>query len=323
VRRKETPERKPERILLFGPPGAGKSTAILNLFSQVKGRKFLIDTEDGIDEIWRLCFPNLKFTHYLPETITEFLDAFEEVAKEASPGDWIAIESLARIWDWAQDVAYNEIVGMDKEEFLERALQRAGGKIKRFAPIPNPEMFWPIAKHAFCRKFIFKIQKLPCHLILTSTAQIGKPERFKSDALKELEKFLNFDITPEGWTRSAAQVSAVVFLYYGGKGEFYADVLKDRGRKEGVTFQVKNFWQDFTKATGRDSVIEKARSFAVQNALDFDSLLELARNNGIKKPEYFVVKVLRTARDNEKFLSALIKSTPNYNIEQIKKEVEV
>jgi len=323
MRKKEAPAKKPERLLLFGLPGSGKTTAILNTFSQVKGRKFLIDTEDGVDELWNLQFPHLKFKHYLPESITEFLEAFEEVSQEAKPGDWLAIESLARIWDWAQDAAYREIVGMDKEAYLDLAIQRAGGKIKQFKPIPSPNMFWPIAKHLNCRRFMFKIQNLPCNVLITSTAQLSKPDEIKSKDLKDLEKFLNYDTTPEGWPRSAAQVSAVVFLYYAGGGEFRAEVLKDRGRKEGFSFQVKNFWQDFIKATGRDSVIEKARSFAVQNALDFDALLELARNNGIKNPEFFVVKVLKRARDNEKFLSALVQQTPNFDIEQIKKEVGV
>ena len=93
-----------ELILLAGPDGVGKTTALIALadfISQLTpGARFsVIDTENKFRATlasWGSVPPNLSY--YKVETMNDAVAALDTVLSTHTPGDWLAVESMARIW---------------------------------------------------------------------------------------------------------------------------------------------------------------------------------------------------------------------------------
>ena len=62
-------------------------------------------------------------------------------------------ESMARIWEHSQDIAYREISGMSKSIYLTK-LREQGEVAGRKGPVPQPDNFWNIAKTAHDGEFL-------------------------------------------------------------------------------------------------------------------------------------------------------------------------
>src|SRR3990170_2419120 len=92
-----------------------------------------------------------NIVYYYCQTMDELLAAFGKVIQDIRPGDWIMVESMARIWEHTQDLAYREVTGLSKAEFLAKRRSAEG---KKGSPIPQPDHFWNIAKSAHDAEFL-------------------------------------------------------------------------------------------------------------------------------------------------------------------------
>lgn len=161
-----------EFILIGGKDGVGKTSSLVSIAMVVNGKVdvtdmeccisiinpdakvFVLDTEHKFASVYRQFGSNApdNIVYYYCQTMDELLSSFGNVIRDIRSGDWIMVESAARIWEHAQDLAYREVSGLSKAEFL--AKRRAITEGKKGGPIPQPDHFWNIAKTAHDGEFL-------------------------------------------------------------------------------------------------------------------------------------------------------------------------
>jgi hypothetical protein len=172
-----------ELILLAGKDGVGKSSAIVSLAWYVEqmnpaAKFYVIDTENKFKSALRSFGADApgNVLYYKTSNMNEVTTALGGIMDKHKSGDWLAVESMGPIWDQAQDLAYQAIVGVSKAEFLEK---KGRGK----GPIPQPDDFWKIAKGAYDGAFLDVIRGCEdMNIILTS---IAKPIKADGGFIKE------------------------------------------------------------------------------------------------------------------------------------------
>jgi len=110
--------------------------------------------------------------YYKTETMNQVTGVVADVIEKHKPGDWLAVESMSRMWERAQDLGYLVKEGVSKVEYLERKREK-GGK----SPVPgNVGDFWAIVKGAHDGAFFDLLtQQEDLNCIFTTT--IAKPPK--------------------------------------------------------------------------------------------------------------------------------------------------
>lgn len=159
-----------EFILIGGKDGVGKTSSLVSIAMVVNGKVdnpmdyaifnpkakvYVLDTEHKFASVYRQFGSDApsNIVYYYCQNMDELLAASGQMWREIQPGDWVMPESMARIWEHAQDLAYREVSGVSKSEFLENR-RNAGG---RGSPIPQPDHFWNIAKSTHDGEFLNKL----------------------------------------------------------------------------------------------------------------------------------------------------------------------
>lgn len=178
-----------ELILLAGKDGTGKSCAVVSTASLVEvvdpaATFHVIDTENKFASAVRSFGSDApkNLSYYRAENMNGAISALGEILFSCKPGDWLAVESIGRLWDMAQDLAYRAIAGVSKAAFLklEKGDTTVTGAKRGTGPIPSPDDFWKIAKGAYDGDFMYPIIALSdLNVIWTTT--VAKPP--KADAL--------------------------------------------------------------------------------------------------------------------------------------------
>ncbi len=144
-----------EFILIIGKDGVGKSTALISIAIQAEAlnpdaKFYVIDTENGFRKVYKAFGENAprNVVYYGCGDMDQVLDAFGQIRERIKVGDWVAVESMSRIWDYCQDLGYMAVSGVTKTQYLKKQKQIGGG------PTPHPDMLWPITKHAHDSSFV-------------------------------------------------------------------------------------------------------------------------------------------------------------------------
>lgn len=160
-----------EFILIGGKDGVGKTSALVSIAMVVNGKVddlegcvifnpgakvYVLDTEHKFASVYRQFGSSApdNIVYYYCQNMDELLAAFGCVKRDIRPGDWVMPESMARIWEHAQDLAYREVSGLSKAEFLAKRRVQGGVVDGKKGPIPQPEHFWNIAKTAHDGEFL-------------------------------------------------------------------------------------------------------------------------------------------------------------------------
>src|ERR1700690_1831488 len=167
-----------ELILLAGKDSVGKTCAIVSLACYVElinpdAKFFVLDSENKFRNAMRSFgddAPN-NVVYYKTSDMKQATKTVDDVINQHRPGDWLAVESMSRIWERAQDLGYQAIAGMVKAEYMERRAEqviREGGKP---APLtPQPDQLWSVTKGAHDGAFLDRITQCDTlNVILTTT----------------------------------------------------------------------------------------------------------------------------------------------------------
>jgi hypothetical protein len=163
-----------EFILIGGKDGVGKTSALVSIAMTVNGKAgtddfeacmpainpdakvYVLDTEHKFASVYRQFGKDApdNIVYYYCQTMDELLSAFDKIMHDIRPGDWVMPESMARIWEHTQDMAYREVSGLSKAEFLAKRREATAADGKKGGPIPHPDHFWNIAKTAHDGEFL-------------------------------------------------------------------------------------------------------------------------------------------------------------------------
>ena len=208
-----------EFIMLAGKDSTGKTCAVLSLamyiqMTQPEAKFYIIDTENKVKGALRSFGADApaNIVYYKVGNMNEVTEVIAKVIEQHSPGDWLATESLARVWERAQDLGYQAIEGVSKVEFLER--KRLDKNIK--SPIPRPDDFWAVVKGAHDGAFfdlLTQMDDLNC--VFTTTIAKAKPDygnRKENADRKALRIELGIDSNLEGAPRLPYYVETLCLL---------------------------------------------------------------------------------------------------------------
>ena len=251
-----------EFILLAGKDGVGKSCAVVSLAAYVElinpdAQFFVLDTESKFRSAMKSFGDSAptNIIYYKTDNMNQVTWAADQVLGGHRPGDWLAVESMSRVWERAQDLGYQAIAGMMKAEYMERRadqVRREGGKP---APVtPSPDQLWSIAKGAHDGAFLDRLTATPTlNVILTTTmARPPKEGGFMKENVerKSLRMELGIDSGLEGAPRLPYFPETLMVIELK-NGIFTCRVLRDNlstsedSRGDFVIEGKRTFGQDF------------------------------------------------------------------------------
>lgn len=176
-----------ELMLIAGKDGTGKSSAIVSLAAfvqmmQPEAEFNVIDSEHKFGSALKSFGTDAphNIRYYAVNDMNQATTAISDILKRHKPGDWLAVESMARIWDHAQNLTYLAVAGVSKIEYLEMKInaKTPTGVIRKDSPIPNPNEFWQICNGAHNGAFIDLITRTrDLNCILTTTCKRPPEDR--------------------------------------------------------------------------------------------------------------------------------------------------
>ncbi len=233
-----------EFILIGGKDGVGKTSALISIAMVVNGKVddlegcvifnpaakvYVLDTEHKFASVYRQFGKNApsNIVYYYCQTMDELLSAFGKVLQDIKPGDWIMVESMARIWEHTQDLAYREVSGLSKAEFLNKRRSAEG---KKGSPIPQPDHFWNVAKSAHDAEFLQVLVARDDINVAMTTIIVRPPReapnRSENVDRKELRQEFGLDAGLGGTPTLPYQPETLIILDRV-RGDIRASVLRD------------------------------------------------------------------------------------------------
>lgn len=228
-----------EFILLAGKDGVGKSCAVVSLAWYVENvlnsdaRFYVIDTENKFKAALKSFGSDApsNIVYYKTDNMNQVTWAVNEILSLHRRGDWVAVESMSRVWERAQDLGYQAIAGMVKAEYMERRAQQVIDEGGKPAPLtPQPDQLWNITKGAHDGAFMDRLtQSETLNVLLTTT--LSKPPKeggfMKENAdRKSLRAELGIDAGIEGAPRLPYYVETLAMLELK-NGEVKCRILRD------------------------------------------------------------------------------------------------
>ncbi|MCK9600844.1 MAG: hypothetical protein M0R06_17515 [Sphaerochaeta sp.] len=233
-----------EFILIGGKDGVGKTSALISIAMVVNGKVdnldgcviynpgakvYVLDTEHKFASVYRQFGASApdNIIYYYCQTMDELLLAFGKVLEVIKPGDWIMVESMARIWEHTQDLAYREVTGLSKAEFLAKRRSTEG---RKGSPIPQPDHFWNIAKSAHDAEFL-QVLVARDDINVAMTTILTRPPKespTRSENIDRKELRLEFGIDSSlGGTPTLPYQPETLVLLDRVRGDVKASVLRD------------------------------------------------------------------------------------------------
>ena len=203
-----------EFIMLAGKDSVGKTSALVSLCwylgqIQPNATVYVVDTENKFRAALRGYGAEAptNIVYYKCDNMNQVTNSVAEVLAVAQPGDWIAVESLSRAWEYAQNLGYEAVAGVSKIEYLERKLgeKLPTGVERKKSPIPNPDDFWAIVKGAHDGAFFNLLAQLE-HINVICTTTVARVKearqgRAENADRKALRVELGIDMNLEGAPR--------------------------------------------------------------------------------------------------------------------------
>lgn len=237
----------PERIMLYGEPNSGKSTAIFNIARKLlstgsPAKVHLIDTDnaffDMIDE-----YPDCE-QNVLPifvdqgEEGGEWDELKEGIARglkdaDAARGDWICVDRADPAWEWVQDSFSREVKQKNIDDLRAEGRKQGADKNLR-AGMSGFE--WGEVKSRF-RKPYSRLISSGCNVILTAGST--NISSFTDPSGETSKMFGGLPWAPGGGAGSrllAHMVRDIIHMRMmnASKGEFVMSAAKWRTRKKRV-----------------------------------------------------------------------------------------
>src|SRR5208283_104720 len=220
-----------EFMMLAGKDSVGKTSALVSLAwyieqTEPNAKFYVIDTENKFKSALRSFGSDApkNIIYYKCDDMNAVTTATTDILAKHKPMDWCGVESMARIWDRSQDLAYLATAGVTKVQYLENRPRQGKGS----GPIPTPDDFWKIAKGAHDGGFIDLLSACDdLNVVLTTTIAKPPKEGFRESADKRATRIeLGIDANLDGAPRVPYYVETLCLLELRG-GKVTCRVLRD------------------------------------------------------------------------------------------------
>lgn len=244
----QSPIRARERILGYGPAGAGKSTAILTVARRCPDSTFrVIDNEfDNYDRLLDTEFSDLENVDVSPMTDWEgFLPKVKELKRESEKNDWLVVDSMTPTWDWVQEAYISRIFDEEMDEFFVN--MRIAQQNSKDAPDGlDGWKDWGVINKMYSPLYR-ELLTTNCHVYLTAEAdKLSEPIKGKGGESKEGKQLFGvLGLKPKGQKRLGHIAQTVILFSKSRQGEWVMNSAKDRGRSEMEDTPVGDFSKDY------------------------------------------------------------------------------
>ena len=226
------PGSPPERILLFGSYGVGKTEAYLSLAQVQPGATLHVLNSDGA--LSRVLFgrsiPNVAPPIDV-ESWSDYVEATREVCSKMKPTDWLVIDLLGPAWQAAHDYYLDQKFGKAPEDFyLKHALSA-----KKGSPLQGDTDWSTINKIWFAYAAILK--KCPGNLFATT----GERATGERDGAQVIADYGHLGARPDGQKGMGHIFHSVLRVHRKRTGERLLSTAKDYGRRELKDAEFRDF----------------------------------------------------------------------------------
>lgn len=250
-----SPLSSPERILVYGPQGSGKSAKLLDIARRVPDAMFRVIDNDYSQSCSRLLetsYSDLKNVEPIrcdPDDWEELLARVVEAKRVTGQHDWLSVDSMTPTWqavqNWYTDTVFDKGI---EDYFLMKRIQKEGirsegGKEKKSLGAFDGWMDWPVINKQYFRKLYNELLSVPGHVWLTAEGD----SLSKEDDGDVLDKFQPFGLKPVGQKRLGFVPSTVLLLKKRRVGSYVMTTVKDRGREEFEDRELGDFFVDYMK----------------------------------------------------------------------------
>lgn len=230
-----------EFIVIIGKDGAGKTSAIVSLAAfiqmiQPEATFFVIDTENKFPTALRAYGEGVptNISYFKCDNMNEANEAADEIMALRKEGDWLAVESMSRVWEKAQDLGYMKISGFNKETYLEKRRMQKFAGLAQAAVIPNADQFWNIVKTHHDAGFLEMFaQAATLNVVLSTTiSKPPKPGAFlkENDTRKDVRAEFGLDLGIDGAPRLPYYAETMCLLDVQG-GKVTCRIIRDSVNK--------------------------------------------------------------------------------------------
>jgi hypothetical protein len=236
-----SPLETPERILLYGQPGTGKSRAALSVASVIGDSKmFVVDTDYSASygRLMATDFPeaaNVEVQVVDGDDWHQIIGAVRSAVSQAQAGDWVVLDSVSPSW---QAIQTHYIIRRHGEEFLD-VFALSGADAKR--QTSDADMNWQ-AINAEYNKLYKALFLAGAHLLVTAEADAVDAKR---DDVRVKGLYESVGFKPRGQKALGHTTHTVLLTGKRRSGEFTMTTVKDRGRPEVENEPVADFAKDY------------------------------------------------------------------------------
>lgn len=248
-----------ERILLTGPMGVGKTSAMLSVVSRAiktgSDAKLYVLNSDGQGAIERMVYtPKSRFADVADRLDIRNVNDFEEWERELEdvrglvrPQDWLFCDFISDLWEEAQRYYVEKVHGKEPEDYYLDAQIRlekkkraraekvaAGGKVSDKAPQDDSKhefKDWDVIKSLYFRVFDPIYKRLCCNVMATAQIRELRTEGMFADKKEERKLYGAFGAMPTGHKSLGHRFDTVLLLQKERDG-YTMTTMKDRERDD-------------------------------------------------------------------------------------------
>ena len=227
----------PERILMMGAPGTGKTYQWLKIARALKpaGVKFrVIDTDAAIPYMLDTQFEELKVENggnviVLPAyDWPHYKEALQKLLKDSKPNDWGIVDMIDNAWSTVQSYFVSEVFQKDIGDYFLEIRKSVEANKRKPRSIMQDAMKgwvdWPVVNKLYEDWILPLVHQETFHIYATTKAQ---PITSDDDPAVKLV-FGETGVRPSGQKHLGHQVHSIFLAYWDGKDGWYITTVKDR-----------------------------------------------------------------------------------------------